>query len=75
MSQSRFYDCFGQELEAKTCEYCAETKPIKHWSSIEDGRDVFTVLMVEYIRPDGQKVWTCRECAADINNKLEGKET
>lgn len=61
MSEGKFYDCFGQELKAKTCEYCGETKPIKYWSSIENGKVVFTILMVEYTRRDGQKVWTCKE--------------
>jgi len=25
----KFCDCFGQELEAQTCEYCQQTKPVK----------------------------------------------
>ena len=73
MSESKFYDCWGRELEGQTCEYCGVAKPVSHWSGIENGKDAFTVLMVEYTGRDGHKAWKCRECAADILDKLEGK--
>ena len=73
MSESMFYDCFGRELQGQTCEYCAVTKPVSHWSGIENGKDAFTVLMIEYTGRDGHIAWMCKECYTDIQNKLEGK--
>ncbi len=73
MSESKFFDCWGRELEGQTCEYCRVTKPVSHWSGIENGKDAFTILMFEFIGRDGHKAWKCRECAADIIDKLEGK--
>jgi NMD protein affecting ribosome stability and mRNA decay len=75
MEVGKIYDCFGRELEVHTCEYCGVTKPVQHWIGIENGRAEFNVLMFEYIGRDGHKAWKCRECAADIVNKLDGKET
>ncbi len=72
--ESKFHDCFGRELEAQTCEYCGVTKPVSHWIGIENGSDDYIALMVEYVARDGHKAWKCKDCAADIMNKLEGKD-
>ena len=48
-AESKFYDCWGRELEAQTCEYCGVTKPISHWIGIENGKDDYIFLMVEFV--------------------------
>jgi ribosomal protein L37AE/L43A len=72
--QSKFFDCFGRELEAHTCEYCGKTKPVALWNGIKNCRETFQILMVEYLGYNERKMWRCVECSNDIKNKLEGKE-
>ncbi len=72
-TESKFFDCFGREVQAQTCEYCGQTKPVALWNGIKNCRETFQVLMVEYKDREGHNVWKCTECEADIKNKLEGK--
>ncbi len=77
MSNSLFFDCFGQEVEGHACEYCGQAKPVKLWSGIENCRNTYNVLMeqIEHPTQQGLKVWCCVDCSNDMKNKLEGKDT
>ena len=65
---SIFRDCFGRELETHQCEYCGKTKPVKVWDGIENGRDSYDILMVEYEQKNGRTIWRCNQCSSDIKN-------
>jgi len=47
--ETKAYDCFGRELETHQCEYCGKVKPVKLWKGIENCRDSYNILMVEYL--------------------------
>ena len=34
---TKFYDCFGQEIEGQTCGYCQQTKPVKVFATSAGG--------------------------------------
>ena len=60
--------CCG--LEVHTCEYCGKIKPVKYFADV-DTPHVFSYLD-EYFRiHGGPKLYKCRDCAIDIENKLE----
>jgi NMD protein affecting ribosome stability and mRNA decay len=73
MSESKFRDCWGRELQVETCEYCGVTKPVSHWISIADAKDEYNFLMIQYIGRDGREAWMCKECYMDMENKTERK--
>ena len=67
--ETKAFDCFGRELETQQCEYCGQVKPVKLWKGIENCRDSYNILMVEYIGREGHKTWTCKECYTDIADR------
>jgi hypothetical protein len=66
---TKFYDCFGQEIEGQTCEYCQQTKPVKVFASSSSGSFetnpfAYDVLMRQ-VTIDDKLLWVCSECGRD----------
>ena len=67
--ETKAFDCFGRELETHQCEYCGKVKPVKLWNGIENCRDSYNILMVEFKGREGHKTWMCKECYTDIADR------
>jgi hypothetical protein len=67
---TKFYDCFGQEIEGQTCEYCQQTKPVKVFatSGVETNPFAHDGLMRQ-VTIDNKLLWVCSECLEEMNSK------
>ena len=61
-----------QGLDVERCEYCGRIKPIKYFGDVETAAQVFAYLdEFSQIHGGPKFFYKCRECAIDIENKLE----
>jgi len=66
---TKFYDCFGQEFEGQTCEYCQPTKPVKVFASSSSGsletNSFASDVLMRQVTIDDKLLWVCSECGRD----------